>query len=84
MIHVLKENVEIIIDEKELSKYSKLGFKMLGASETQAPKDSIKTVPLSKMKLDDLKTLAKELDLEHDGLNCDELRKIIKDAQGEQ
>lgn len=46
--------------------------------------DETKKVPLSKMKLDDLKVLADELGLESDGLNCDELRKIIKDAQGAQ
>ena len=34
------------------------------------------------MKLDDLKSLAEELGLDGSGLNCDELRKIIKDAQG--
>ena len=46
--------------------------------------DETKKVPLSKMKLDDLKALADELGLESEGLNCDELRKIIKDAQGAQ
>ena len=84
MIHVLKENVELIIDEKEFPKYEKLGFKKLGAFETKAPEDSAKTVSLSKMKLEDLKTLAEELELDSDGLNCAELRKIIKDAQGDQ
>ena len=36
------------------------------------------------MKLEDLKKTAEELGLDRDGLNCDELRKIIKDAQGNQ
>ena len=35
------------------------------------------------MKLEELKTLAKELELDSDGLNGDELRKIIKDAQAQ-
>lgn len=38
-------------------------------------------VPLSRMKLDDLKATASQLGLECEGLNCEELRKIIKDAQ---
>ena len=40
-------------------------------------------VPLSKMKVDDLRALANELGIEDtDGLTADELRKVIKTAQG--
>lgn len=50
--------------------------------ETEKVDAEVKKVPLSKMKLDDLKQLANELGLESAGLNCEELRKIIRDAQG--
>lgn len=50
--------------------------------ETDEDDNDSKKVPLSKMKLDDLKQLANELGLESAGLNCDELRKIIRDKQG--
>ena len=82
-MRVLKENVELIIDEKEFSRFAKLGYKRIDVSE-QANQDTDKKVPLSKMKLEDLKKTAEELGLDSDGLNCDELRKIIKDAQGNQ
>lgn len=82
-MHVLKENVELIIDEKEFSRFAKLGYKRIDVSE-QSNQDTDKKVPLSKMKLEDLKKTAEELGLDSDGLNCDELRKIIKDAQGNQ
>ena len=84
MMHVLKENVELIIDEKELPKYLKLGFNRMDVKEQDAQEDNPKKVPLSKMKLEDLKKAAEELGLDSDGLNCEELRKIIKDAQGNQ
>ena len=79
-MRVLKENVELIIDEKEFSRFAKLGYKRIDVSE-QSNQDTDKKVPLSKMKLEDLKKTAEELGLDSDGLNCDELRKIIKDAQ---
>lgn len=82
-MRVLKENVELIIDEKEFSRFAKLGYKRIDVSE-QSNQDTDKKVPLSKMKLEDLKKTAEELGLDSDGLNCDELRKIIKDAQGNQ
>lgn len=80
MQHVIKENVELIINDEQLDKYQKLGFKPLSVNEKVD--DEFKKVPLSKMKLEDLKKTAEELDLDSEGLNCDELRKIIKDAQG--
>ncbi|MFR2768731.1 MAG: hypothetical protein ACLTAI_10795 [Thomasclavelia sp.] len=82
-MRVLKENVELIIDEKEFSRFAKLGYKRIDVSE-QSNQDTDKKVPLSKMKSEDLKKTAEELGLDSDGLNCDELRKIIKDAQGNQ
>ncbi len=82
-MRVLKENVELIIDEKEFSRFAKLGYKRIDVSE-QSNQDTDKKVPLSKMKLEDLKKTAEELGLDSGGLNCDELRKIIKDAQGNQ
>lgn len=80
MKHVIKENVELIINDDQLDKYQKLGFKPLSVNE--ATDEEEKKKPLSRMKLEELKTLAKELELDSDGLNGDELRKIIKDAQG--
>lgn len=54
---------------------------LLKASETDGTKEV--KVPLSKMKVDDLRALANELGIESaDGLTADELRKVIKDAQG--
>lgn len=50
--------------------------------DIQEANNEEKKVSLSKMKLEDLKQLANKLGLESDGLNCDELRKIIRDAQG--
>ena len=55
---------------------------VLKALETTEEKKEEK-VPLSKMKVDDLRALAKELGIEEiDGLTADELRKVIKTAQG--
>lgn len=82
MKHVIKDNVELIINDDQLDKYQKLGFKPLSANEKAD--DELKKVPLSKMKLEELKKTAEELGLDSEGLNCDELRKIIKDAQGGQ
>lgn len=70
--YIVRDNLEDLRKEINVIE-SKISY----AEQTEDKK-----VPLSKMKLDDLKALAEELDLEHDGLNCDELRKIIKDAQG--
>lgn len=51
-------------------------------NQLELPDEKVSTkVSLSKMKLDDLKVLATSLGLETDGLNCDELRKVIKDEQ---
>lgn len=36
---------------------------------------------LSKMKVDELRTLAEEMGIDHAGLNAEELRKVIKDEQ---
>lgn len=81
MQHVIKENVELIINDDQLDKYRKLGFKSLSVNEKVD--DELRKVPLSKMKLEDLKKTAEELGLDSEGLNCDELRKIIKDAQAQ-
>lgn len=70
--YVVKDKLDELKDAIKLSEPDK--------SDTQD--DEPKKVPLSKMKIDDLKSLAEELGLDSNGLNCDELRKIIKDAQG--
>lgn len=46
-MRVLKENVELIIDEKEFSRFAKLGYKRIDVSE-QSNQDTDKKVPLSK------------------------------------
>ena len=76
---VYKENVQYIIDEKDLARYEKLGFKVLGVKEIAKEQ---KKKPLSKMKVDELKTLAIEFGIEDiDSLNKDELIAVIKEAQ---
>ena len=76
---VYKENVQYIIYEKDLARYDNLGFKVLGVKET-AKEQKKKT--LSKMKVDELKTLAIEFGIEDiDSLNKDELIAVIKKAQ---
>lgn len=80
MIRVKKDNVERIIPDDHLEKYIKDGYQKIGNISAEENQEE-KKVPLSRMKLDDLKTLATSIGLETDGLNCDELRKVIKDAQ---
>lgn len=60
----------------------KEAVKLLEPDKADTQDNESRKVSLSKMKLDDLKSLAEELGLDGSGLNCDELRKIIKDAQG--
>lgn len=80
MIRVKKDNVERIIPDDHLEKYIKDGYQKIGNISAEENQEE-KKVPLSRMKLDDLKALATSIGLETDGLNCDELRKVIKDAQ---
>lgn len=70
--YIVKDNLDELKDAVKLSEPDK----------TDIQDDGLKKVPLSKMKVEALKALAEELGLESDGLNGDELRKIIKDAQG--
>lgn len=62
----------VVEDKKETAEKSIANLNI----STEASK-----VPLSRMKLDDLKATASQLGLECEGLNCEELRKIIRDAQ---
>ena len=80
MIIVKKDNVERIIPDDHLEKYIKDGYQKIGDISVEENQEE-KKVPLSRMKLDDLKSLATSLGLDTDGLNCDELRKVIKDEQ---
>lgn len=80
MIRVKKNNVERIISDDHLEAFLKDGYQKLGNISVEENQEE-KKVPLSRMKLEDLKSLAESLGLECDGLNCDELRKVIKDAQ---
>lgn len=80
-MRIYKENVQYIIDEKDLARYKKLGFKVLGVKEVEAVKTP-KKKPLEKMKVDELKALAQELGIDGiDSLNKDELITVIKEAQ---
>lgn len=79
MIRVIKGNVERIIEDKDLGIFKQDGFRKI--DDVAGDEKNQKKVPLSRMKLEDLKILAAELGLSAEGLNCDELRKIIKDAQ---
>ena len=65
-----------VVSDKEET--IEIEVKSAEAEETKETK-----VPLSKMKVDDLRALAKELGIEDtNGLTSDELRKVIKTAQG--
>ena len=65
----------IVSDEKETIDTEK---ESVETTETKEVK-----VPLSKMKVDNLRSLAAELGIEDiEGLTADELRKVIKDVQG--
>lgn len=75
----IKDPLHYIVDD-DLSKLKE----KIKSTEPDTQDDELKKVPLSKMKLEDLKKTAEELGLDSEGLNCDELRKIIKDAQGGQ
>lgn len=73
-----KDPLHYLVDEKEGSIRKSISSLELKEDDKC---NEVKKIPLSKMKLDDLKSLAIELGLDDEGLNCDELRKIIKDAQ---
>lgn len=79
MIRIIKGNVERIIEDKDLETFKQDGFRII--NDVAGDEDIHKKVPLNRMKLEDLKSLAAELGLSAEGLNCDELRKIIKNAQ---
>lgn len=79
MIRIIKGNVERIIEDKDLEIFKQDGFRII--NDVAGDEDIHKKVPLNRMKLEDLKSLAAELGLSAEGLNCDELRKIIKNAQ---
>lgn len=72
-----KDPLHYLVDDKEES----IKKAIQSLSEPTDEKTQNTKTPLSRMKLEDLKILATELGLDTDGLNCDELRKIIKDAQ---
>lgn len=76
----IKDPLHYIVDD-DLSKLKET-IKSTEPDKLYTQDDELKKVPLSKMKLEDLKKTAEELGLDSEGLNCDELRKIIKDAQG--
>ncbi len=78
---IYRDNVQLIIDEAELEKYQKEGFKVL-EGEVSKEENGIKSKPISKMKVDELKLLATELGIEGiDSLNRDELIAVIKKEQ---
>lgn len=72
-----KDPLHYLVDEKE----GEIRKSISSLELKEDDKCNEVKLPLSKMKLDDLKSLAIELGLDVEGLNCDELRKIIKDAQ---
>lgn len=78
---IYRDNVQLIIDETELEKYQKEGFRVLDGEGSKEEND-IKPKPISKMKVDELKLLATELGIEGIGsLNRDELIAVIKKEQ---
>lgn len=72
-----KDPLHYLVDDKEDS----IKKTIQSLSEPTDKKTQSTKIPLSRMKLEDLKILATELELDTEGLNCDELRKIIKDVQ---
>lgn len=74
---IINSNVERIIEDEMLAKYKALGYKEISSSKANdnAPENK----PLSKMKVDELKTLATELGIENtDSLTKEELIAVIK------
>ena len=77
---IINSNVERIIEDEMLAKYKALGYKEISSSKAKdnAPENK----PLSKMKVDELKTLATELGIENtDSLTRDELIAVIKEKK---
>ncbi len=77
---IINSNVERIIEDEMLAKYKALGYKEISSSKANdnAPENK----PLSKMKVDELKTLATELGIENtDSLTRDELIAVIKEKK---
>ena len=77
---IINSNVERIIEDEMLEKYKALGYKEISSSKANdnAPENK----PLSKMKVDELKTLATELGIENtDSLTRDELIAVIKEKK---
>ncbi len=77
---IINGNVERIIEDEKLAKYKALGYKEISSSKANdnAPENK----PLSKMKVDELKTLATELGIENtDSLTRDELIAVIKEKK---
>lgn len=77
---IINGNVERIIEDEKLAKYKALGYKEISSSKANdnAPENK----PLSKMKVDELKTLATESGIENtDSLTRDELIAVIKEKK---
>lgn len=77
---IINSNVERIIEDEMLAKYKALGYKEISSSKANdnAPENK----PLSKMKVDELKALATELEIENtDSLTRDELIAVIKEKK---
>ena len=77
---IINSNVERIIEDEMLAKYTALGYKEISSSKANdnAPENK----PLSKMKVDELKALATELGIENtDSLTRDELIAVIKEKK---
>lgn len=77
VIKTCKNDVKNYIVDQDVEVLKKTIGQMTSTEEAKETK-----TPLSKMKVDELKDLASELGLTADGLTADELRKIIKEAQG--
>lgn len=78
-MRLIKNNVERIADNPaRIAKLKADGFKELGPAEKQAEKA---TKDLSKMDTQELKDLAKKLDIEgYSGLKKAELLEVLKDV----
>lgn len=78
---IYKDNIQLDISDDKVEKYQKEGFKKLGVSQ-QNKGDIPKNKSLSKMKVDELKKYATELNINDiDSLTKDELIAVIKKCQ---
>lgn len=75
---IYKDNIQLDIGDDKFESYQKLGFKKLDVEVEQNEEKK----PISKMKVDELKELAQELEIEDiDSLNKNELIAVIKNKQ---